>query len=60
MYIPGWVIFVLLVASGLIMGGYIGGASKGDYDFFSPLIGLAIWAVTIVGAICFLIGKYLF
>ena len=59
MYIPGWLIFVLLIAGGLVAGGYFG-RSRGDYDFFSPMIAMAIWTVTIVGGIAFLLGKYVF
>jgi hypothetical protein len=59
MYIPGWVILLIILIGGLILGHYVGKAGC-DYDFVSPLIGLAIQVITVIGVGAFLLGKYVF
>jgi hypothetical protein len=41
MFIPQWVLVVLIVAVVLVAAAIVG-EPKGDYDFLSPMIGFAI------------------
>jgi hypothetical protein len=59
MYIPSWAILVIILLGGLTAGSWVG-KSKGDYNFISPILGGAIYVITIVGIIAFLLGKYVF
>lgn len=55
MYIPEWVLW----SGGIVL--WLGltafaGRSRGDYDFFSPLLGAAIFFIGIAFGVGYLIG----
>lgn len=51
-----WWIPVTLVVLGWIIGARF--KSTGDYDFFTPFIGLAIFLGCLIAAVAFTIGKW--
>lgn len=52
-----WMVPIVFVVAGLLIGSRF--KSGGDYDFVTPLIGLAIFVIGVVAAIMFTIGYWL-
>ena len=50
-----WIVPIVLIILGLWIGSIVG-KQQGDYDFVSPLLGLAIFLGCVFGAIMFGIG----
>ena len=57
-FTPWWVTLGFIFASGTIYSMTF--ETRGDYDFFTPIIGLGVFLMTLIGTVSFLIGKFLF
>ena len=59
LYIPWWGFLIIFICIGFGYAYYIGTKHNGAYDFVTPLLMLCVIVGTIVGAIAFLVGKFL-
>ena len=59
LYIPWYGFLIIFVCIGFGYAYYIGSKGGGGYDFVTPMLMLCVIVGTIIGAIAFLIGKFL-
>lgn len=54
--IPTWVIPIILMIIGVCYGSYLLNKTN-DWDFTTPFVSFAIIAISIIGCICYFLGK---